>query len=69
MTVLKKVVRRWSLELGWWKMSLPVAGGWNWMSFKILLAQTMIQVGNKLLISDGWKTSGSSWIKMDSPEC
>ena len=22
--------------LGWGKMSLPVAGGWNWMSFKVL---------------------------------
>ena len=22
-------------NLGWWEVSLPVAGGWNWMVFKV----------------------------------
>ena len=23
-------------NLGWWEVSLPMAGGWNWVGFKVL---------------------------------
>ena len=31
----------WS-NLGWWRVSLPMAGGWNWMSLRSLPTQTVL---------------------------